>query len=1777
MDTPVYYFEPNTVEYEPEDLCIGIALEVQYFDRALTGGKILNGSIDMSLKPNILGGDNNFLTTSYTDITILELEGGGNKESIGIESIDIKYNSWYLPEVNIKFVDVRGNSIFNPMELTNDPNNVDRANGSFLKGFFMFPYPIFKLTVKGYFGKPVTFRLTVKGVPQAQLNAQTGNFEMNVGFIGHMYYYLTDIPMSLLMIAPYINYGGVSGDNGLLISYNNGIRTNTVPTFIDFINGTSDAMVKLSQDSTYSSEAIAKEDQTALLEQIVLLRDLIEKTEQNINDFWEKIKDEPEKDFLTIKILSDDTLLSKGVKKEDVINELCITLKTKIDEICVKLGGKYKTELIYYQNAKINNINDIDANNFVLKANFTADKAMLSEDIARVEENIMTIEKTQQQSVNDVYEKSYGMIPTLKNIFQIILAHLNVLHDIVKACMHDINNESSIRDFSKIKEDTDINTTSKTLTTYPFTGFFKKDKKEHLWIGNTTASNYSEVKLVNAVFKGMNDFNTGMMQAEQDYLLNKKFSVDIPPNGLFSLPEDLISTENEYYKILQTQHKGQLYDYCINDTDNTLPPVLNVFVKRFTKAMLTITDENYLLKDFPKIEAYKMLSCGWDERVYNENTFWGNDSTLSFVNAFKTAVENEINSLEQKLRKSSVKTHVNREDDLSYTSGQFIYHYDDAKYIVRQTDISELNLSQVSLYSEYLGYNEAAQRPGAKNTTMYKKVPLNLMEVTYEKEKYLSSSKEFLDSKNINSNVFYQKDYINSEIKLTKDILEKLIDAIKNDKTTSEIIAIFPKDIVVLSSIIPIMNKGGCIRLKKFAYIIGYNTYKDIEVFNGRPSGYGGTFFDNHTTELPIKIFFTRNKKIYDDNVDVFIEKFREIVLKYKFLYSDEFKNEIEKVISEDIDVICSYYFKDGVFPFSIGQDAENNFFSEDKVSSYQINKNNLSKYYDNRDNNPLVTFIETVRQHIQPQLKEKEVVEYDYKKEIAEIKATTEKKIAIYDIFKNLYDRWKFGTEDFNSIYNKNINSIGIENFIFRDALNRDISETLEVNIDKFIGMLFSIYKGERDMSLYEFLFETCKDINTLLIALPSNSFGAMKSSNGMKEMFTPIPYSSVINNPTSATFVVTYRQKDSQHLNYHPNESAYKDDGIDFMNYISLNNDGDNQGLGVFGVTYGMGKQSYFKNIISSMDKPRVTEQSIASTLSIAEQGAKNSSQNYGMSSHDVFDTYSQHSYHCSVETMGNMQIMPMMYFQLNNIPLFKGGYFITSVEHSINKDGMKTTFKGNRLSQNQIQLLRSGKFKINVDNSYNRSNTGSESVSDTNTRSYPALTYTKENTLIVVYAGRAMSDPYYESPDLVEDSEFKDINGNTEEEEYILTPHDSNNKPVTKKYREYWGNRKIAMSLVYKLQEAGYEVQTAFYDELSAQEKKFSTSYIQRWGGVERNTIAVCIYSDEITNIDGNGNVIAPNWGTNKQWVIYKQNKDGEYDPATRQFIQKPYHLVSEKLAQCIASKMSTALSGDANIVVNTTPQINKSQVAWKGITDLEMPSVLSKNLFHTTKAHVKFLASKTNREKIAQAHFDGIEQFFKDMEGKNSRMLITNGDEVMLSTNGDEVMLSTYFSYSELTRTNQIDPETGKKMINIPNEAEKQNLITLATTILDKVREKYGKAIWVESGFRCEKVNKAVKGKAGSQHKTGSAADLYALDRINNAPIFWAAYDLIQSGEITVGQLIWEYGTNKQPGWVHISLPNRVSGKTNEFLRYYIGADGKEHSKPFKVDEYVRVDE
>lgn len=89
--------------------------------------------------------------------------------------------------------------------------------------------------------------------------------------------------------------------------------------------------------------------------------------------------------------------------------------------------------------------------------------------------------------------------------------------------------------------------------------------------------------------------------------------------------------------------------------------------------------------------------------------------------------------------------------------------------------------------------------------------------------------------------------------------------------------------------------------------------------------------------------------------------------------------------------------------------------------------------------------------------------------------------------------------------------------------------------------------------------------------------------------------------------------------------------------------------------------------------------------------------------------------------------------------------------------------------------------------------------------------------------------------------------------------------------------------------------------------------------------------------------------------------------------------------------------------------------------------------------------------------------------------------------------------------------------------------------LVKHILDPLRERYGKPIHVNSGYRSPALNKAVGGSKTSQHMTGLAADITAGSAVKNKILF----SLVQELDLPFDQLIDE----KNFRWIHVSFSSK----------------------------------
>jgi hypothetical protein len=216
------YIDPNSVvsdgqvlsrESKPEELVMYVNLEADLIPRTtlVTGNEastltsIAKGTFN--LMRNAEGRDfDSKWTDAYTEYDQkTKKDKDGNKiptgdfyqfdstaQSFGIESINVQIQGVnVIPQVNIKFVDVRGKTLFESPE--NSP----------YKAFFHLPWPIFYLTIKGYYGKAIRYRLHLVKF-NSRFNSTNGNFEIETTFVGSTYAYLNDIPLDGIMEAPYM-------------------------------------------------------------------------------------------------------------------------------------------------------------------------------------------------------------------------------------------------------------------------------------------------------------------------------------------------------------------------------------------------------------------------------------------------------------------------------------------------------------------------------------------------------------------------------------------------------------------------------------------------------------------------------------------------------------------------------------------------------------------------------------------------------------------------------------------------------------------------------------------------------------------------------------------------------------------------------------------------------------------------------------------------------------------------------------------------------------------------------------------------------------------------------------------------------------------------------------------------------------------------------------------------------------------------------------------------------------------------------------------------------------------------------------------------------------------------------------------------------------------------------------------------------------------------------------------------------------------------------------
>lgn len=156
----------------------------------------------------------------------------------------------------------------------------------------------------------------------------------------------------------------------------------------------------------------------------------------------------------------------------------------------------------------------------------------------------------------------------------------------------------------------------------------------------------------------------------------------------------------------------------------------------------------------------------------------------------------------------------------------------------------------------------------------------------------------------------------------------------------------------------------------------------------------------------------------------------------------------------------------------------------------------------------------------------------------------------------------------------------------------------------------------------------------------------------------------------------------------------------------------------------------------------------------------------------------------------------------------------------------------------------------------------------------------------------------------------------------------------------------------------------------------------------------------------------------------------------------------------------------------------------------------------------------------------------------------------------------MQLSAHLSLAEVTNSS-----TAKRLgiKNDPTPEHLENLKLLAANVFEPIRLHFNVPIFISSGYRSAALNAATPGSsATSQHCSGEALDLDQDGQpygVTNVMVFNYIKD-----HLVFDQLIWEYGTDVAPDWVHVSWES--TGKQRKQILRGTRVNGRPHYDSWK---------
>jgi hypothetical protein len=1300
------------------------------------------------LKPNP---EKNKFTTDWTE---LDASGRPNgDEMLGINSVQITYDTSYVPRVTITMTDVRGQA------LNEDPK--DSPYGA----FFNFPYPMFVLEVKGYYGKAVKYLLHLLKY-SSRFDYSTGNFQITCEFVGFTYALLSDLNVQYGLVASQMELNGKTGKERLkekfklqIEKYKNvsgfsdditRIINSDVYTLINLINKSKELgtfVESLNQDNNKFREKAALDN---FIDVISVIYDSV--TKENITnlDFNERVKNingnylfnefpeyKPQLQCNIIATGKPTDFISKNVIDEykRYFDDRKNIISVKNNQIQVELDNEVKSQLTNFLGFEptIRNIMLIICNNFELFLD------LLTETTQRAGEKRL-----------GKYSKQIGVNPKIDKDLEVIYPWPALFNDDnYEICYFDDLPTLNINDYPE-KEFVEayLNATQLTNKLLVFTGgtTIPPEISNPVLYNPIHSQQYDNNNLKTPIFEV--DINKCLIDiVEHALLISSNSWGNVNSNQVQNFGK--VDADNLYKELGDTGIKpilpilrnnlSWLNDNNNNTTGNQPLGILQIInnnkfaVNERNNPFNRIKNQFYYIKDYSSDYLTDIVET---EDIIKLKDKYRNLNELRFVPEIKN---NTLNPGSGDYGFGSVNTENN---------GFIVYERNNKLLFPEEISLKGMFLPFMEERTNYYVFNKTKlNRENLLNSLKSVLIDLQTTEDNYDfwdfafnagllslftngfkVEDVLNKTPGVLDNKKefvlfngvhktkmvcalnylfFNDNVFLDPNFVGDYRELNKwryyfpfttNTFDKsFTDDIKVYNYNTEIFLSVYKELI--ESIIDIM--GGAQTVKNSLPVYnsngtttskGASEIRDTDLYYNIATG-------GNTPQEIIKINIDGNPSSFS-NQDKNREQYSQI---YKLI--QEFFDADIQMVSKSKGL--SDIYKDPLKYWTNNNRWEeqfinpNGFLIYDNVRYENFSSGNLIRFYLQGFRNKIIEIEEKVINNDKnnPQSGSNTV----------SVKTASDLKTSIYQTFKNINDKWVIDkpnggkilyswglTGDVDQtnelIYNYNREFL-FDHFFFVDRINRDIGKDLLLDF----RVLDSYYeKVNSKNSLYSIIGELAKMNEMIFHPLTSYiNFNGVTSNNnasidGLFKPITTLDFQS-----TSPVFIMQYVGKNASYQ--YDNQNHLPDVvKIDFSNNTPTLNtpifkdlNDDNTVNNPVAFFVDMGIKN--QNMFKGISLDQAEFRETNESITVWDQ-LTSQKQNRSVQTigNNIYPILSRRSYTCKVESLGNMMIQPTMYFYLRYIPLFSGLYLITKVSHSIQPNNVVTNFEGVRMSTINFPLV-------------------------------------------------------------------------------------------------------------------------------------------------------------------------------------------------------------------------------------------------------------------------------------------------------------------------------------------------------------------------------------------------------------------------------------------------------------------------------------------------------